>query len=107
MTFQTQVPSQSIDSNYLKNPINVGQLVSKLCTDSVHLNGIVVLVCAAMRNYLQLSYLYDVREKRFLCPVVVGHLVAKLYLESDIILKIVNFQPLQSNDPENGDSQRN
>ena len=27
MTFQTPVPSQSIDSNYWKNPINVGQLV--------------------------------------------------------------------------------
>ena len=30
MTFQTPAPSQSIDSNYWKNPINVGQLVSAI-----------------------------------------------------------------------------
>ena len=30
MTFQTPVPSQSINSNYWKNLINVGQRVSEI-----------------------------------------------------------------------------
>ena len=44
-----------------------------------------------MHSYLQLRYLYDLREKRFLFQVVVGKLLAELYLGSYIILKVANF----------------